>query len=470
MSTFGGISVAWTGLVAARAGMDMVGQNIANSATEGYTRQRVVTSSNPAVAAAGHLDGAIRPGQGVSVTGISRLGDALSDARVSTASASSGYAEVTSQVMDGIETSLREPGSNGLAAILSDFWSSWQNMANHAGDTSAGGVLLESAQTLAGRIAQGYSETTGQWSNVRTQIVGTVQEINALAGQVAQLNDQVRQVTAAGGTANELFDARTQLTTRLATLAGASVVLQNDGTASVMVGGNPLVEGKHAHALEVSGATRFADAAGSPVLVAWSSNPGVSAGVEGGRLAAGLAAVSTGASGPLAQAAATYNALATQLATAVNAVHTSGATPGGATGLNFFSLAPGVPAALGLGIVPTDATEIAAGIPGAGGASGGTADAIASLGLSNTGPDAAWSTFVVGVGITTRRATDQQNVTGSALSSVTALKTSQTGVDLDEETANLLMFQHAYQGAARVLTAIDEMLDVLINRTGLVGR
>ena len=61
-------------------------------------------------------------------------------------------------------------------------------------------------------------------------------------------------------------------------------------------------------------------------------------------------------------------------------------------------------------------------------------------------------------------------MTGLALDAATALQQSQTGVDLDEETANLLTYQHAYQGAARVLTAIDEMLDVLINRTGLVGR
>jgi flagellar hook-associated protein 1 FlgK len=35
---------------------------------------------------------------------------------------------------------------------------------------------------------------------------------------------------------------------------------------------------------------------------------------------------------------------------------------------------------------------------------------------------------------------------------------------------NMLSFQHAYSAAARMVTAIDEALDVLINRTGLVGR
>jgi flagellar hook-associated protein 1 FlgK len=468
MSSFGGLSVAWTGLVAARAGMDTIGQNIANSATEGYTRQRVQTAANPALPGAGLFDTAARPGMGVSVTGIARLGDALSDARVATAASHTGFAEVTSQVMDAVEATLREPGENGMAAQLSEFWAAWQNMANRPGDTAAGGQLVETGNALSGRLAQGYAETSSQFSQVRTQLQGTVQQINTLAGQVAQINDQVRQVQAAGGTANELLDTRTLLTTQLATLTGASVVLQNDGTASVLVGGNPLVEGSHVHELVASGAITLADASTSPVMVAWASNPGVSAGITSGRLAAGLSALA--ATGPIVTASTTYNAIATQLATTVNAVHTTGATPSGVTGLAFFSLDPLVPPALGLGVVPTDATEIAAGTPGAGGGNGSVADQIASLGLSDTGVNQTWSDFVVSVGIQARRATDQEKVTGLALDAATALQKSQTAVDLDEETANLLTYQHAYQGAARVLTAIDEMLDVLINRTGLVGR
>jgi len=50
------------------------------------------------------------------------------------------------------------------------------------------------------------------------------------------------------------------------------------------------------------------------------------------------------------------------------------------------------------------------------------------------------------------------------------LQRSNASVDLDEEMTNILAYQRAYQGAARVLTAVDEMLDTLINRTGLVGR
>jgi flagellar hook-associated protein 1 FlgK len=45
-----------------------------------------------------------------------------------------------------------------------------------------------------------------------------------------------------------------------------------------------------------------------------------------------------------------------------------------------------------------------------------------------------------------------------------------SGVSLDEEMTNMLAYQHGYQAAARMITTVDEMLDVLINKTGLVGR
>lgn len=473
MSTFGGLSTAYTGLTAARAGIDTVGQNIANVNTEGYTRQRVTTSANPALAGIGPLDTLFRGGTGVTVDSIARLGNALLDTRVRASAAASGYADVTSATMDGIEASLHEPGDSGLAATLHNFWASWQNLSNNAGQPAAANVLLESAGTLASRIGQAYSEAVDQWSTTRTQATGIVAEVNTVATQVAGLNDQIRQVAAAGGSTNELLDQRAVLTAKLATLAGATVVERSDGSADVLVAGNPLVSGTKTHALVITGATRLSDANSMPVTIEWAQRPGESAAVASGKLAACVAVLApgtAGSGGAIVSAAETYNALATQLATTVNALHATGATPGGTTGLAFFALDPAKPAALGLTVVPTDVSGIAAGTPGAGGASGGVADAIATIGTSPTGPDAAWSDFVVGVGIATKRATDQADVATKAAASAKSLQQSETGVDMDEETTQLLTYQHAYQGAARVMTAIDQMLDTLINRTGLVGR
>lgn len=473
MSTFGGLSAAYTGLSAARAGIDTVGQNIANVNTEGYTRQRVSQSANGSLAGIGPLDTLFRGGTGVTVDQIQRLGSALLESRVRSSSASSGYAEMTATVMDSLETALREPGDSGLAATLHTFWASWQNVANHAGETSAAGVLLEAANDLAARVAKGYSDAVDTFDTTRSQAQGMVAQVNAIATQVAALNDQIRQATAAGQSPNEMLDQRARLTTTLANLAGATVVDRADGSADVLVGGNPLVTGSKTHALVLAGAARLTDANTSPVQLEWAGRPGQSAAVSGGALAAAVSALgpgTAGSGGSIVSAAESYNALAAQIATQVNAIHSTGATTGGTTGLDFFSLAAGKPAALGLTVIPTDSSGIAAGVPGSGALNGGIADRIAALGTSATGPDAAWSDFVVSVGIESRRASDQATTATRAAASASSKLMSETGVDMDEETTNLITYQHAYQGAARVMTAIDEMLDTLINRTGLVGR
>jgi flagellar hook-associated protein 1 FlgK len=137
---------------------------------------------------------------------------------------------------------------------------------------------------------------------------------------------------------------------------------------------------------------------------------------------------------------------------------------------DFFSFTAGVPKALGLTVLPADVTGIAAARPGMGGADGGVADAIGGIGNASDGPDALWSAYVVQLGVLSRSTSQQAALSEQSLNAASTAQLSQAGVDLDEETANLLTYQYAYQGAARVMTAIDEMLDVLINRTGIVGR
>ncbi|MGN6408549.1 MAG: flagellar basal body rod C-terminal domain-containing protein, partial [Curtobacterium sp.] len=135
----------------------------------------------------------------------------------------------------------------------------------------------------------------------------------------------------------------------------------------------------------------------------------------------------------------------------------------------FFAVATGVPAAQGLSVVPTDASGLAT-RNAAGELDDSFADALARLGAASDGPDAAWATFVTGVGSASRSTASESTLTGLALTSARTQQQSGAGVDLDEENVNLLSYQHAYQGAARVLTAVDEMLDTIINRTGIVGR
>src|SRR5580693_9135880 len=127
-SSFGGLNTAYTGLVAARQGLTVVGDNISNSTTVGYSRQQVTTSSLTPASESGFVN-PLQVGDGVSVNAVTRVTSALADAQVRSSSAADGYAQETATQMSTIESALNEPGSNGLSSSLQSFWSAWQNVS-----------------------------------------------------------------------------------------------------------------------------------------------------------------------------------------------------------------------------------------------------------------------------------------------------------------------------------------------------
>lgn len=472
MSTFGALNTAYRGLTAAQQGMNVAGQNIANAATEGYTRQRVQQSSIAAPAQGIYGSGRPEAGQGVSVDAITRIGNGFLDAGVRSAGAQAGYAGVRSSALQAIEAILQEPGDNGISASLQGFWSAWQAVANDPGKTGPASMLLEASEGLAAKMSSGYRALEGQWSSVRGQTEGTVSAVNAAARQVAALNTTIRSAIASGGSANELIDARAKLTESIARLAGGTVREQADGTVDVHVGGNALVSGNSVRTLTLSGSPT-ADKMGTSVQLEWTDRPGTAVAVTDGEIAGALAVLAPqgdGKGGAIAEAAASYNSVAEVLRDTVNAVHNGAQTSTGAAAGNFFSTDAGAPPALSLRVVPADVQHIAIGVVGAGNLDNSIADQIAQLGNGPGSPDAIWSRSVTGIGVQSRSAQQLESLRTAAEISAVSSRASQASVSLDEENVSLLTNQHAYQAAARVMTAVDEALDVLINRTGLVGR
>jgi flagellar hook-associated protein 1 FlgK len=477
VSTFGGLNTAYTGLVAARQGLDVVGQNIANANTDGYTRQRVTTSAITASAQTGRFSGGVRVGQGVSVDGIARLGNANLDAQVRFTAGASGYSAVRSNALSAIETSLNEPGENGLSTQLQEFWAAWQDVSNNVGESAQSGLLLSQANVLTSQIAQGYKAVDNQWTEVRGNVTSMVAELNGSASQVAELNGRIRSTLAAGGNVNELLDQRNTLTTTIAALTGGSVRQLVDGTVDVLVGGNALVSGTTVQPLTVTGPARMDGVLGATpgqVRLEWANRSTTPVTVDGGEIAGALSVLaapnSTGTGGTIAEAAASYNAFATDLANQVNRIYATAVDPDGVPGHAFFTFVPTVSAAMGMQVAPKDAADIVTRSPLGGAQDGTIADAIAQLGITADSPNKMWAAIVTGIGVASKSELQRAKLTDLAATSAVSMQLSNSAVDLDEENVNMLMFQHAYQGAARVMTAVDEMLDTLINRTGLVGR
>jgi len=463
MSTFSGLNAAGTALQAARRGLDIVGQNIANQNTAGYTRQRVDTSAVAPVGVTSKFTAGARAGEGVSIDGINRIGDAVLDSRVRDALGVSGFWTTKAAAASAAEKALAEPTTDGLAHKLSQFWAGFQDLANSPDSVAAASTVLTSAQTITTQIAEGYRAVSDQWSQGRVTVDRTVDAINAAADQIAALNGTIRDVINAGGTPNELIDQRNLLAQNVARLAGATGTVEKDGTLTLRVDGNALVAGDKTRHLVANGPVSIED--GLPTTISWEN--GTPAAIRSGELGGQLEVIAP--DGVLANLADTYNQVATAIAGKVNALHTTGVTVDGTPGGQFFALAAGVPAAVGLSVVPTSRDEMALAAPGAGPLDGSIADKIGAIGLTDDGPDAIWSGGVAALAVST--AAEVARATAAETSAVAAASAQQSvaAVDGDEEAMNLLTFQTQYQAAARVVTAIDETLDVLL-RMGVVGR
>lgn len=460
MSTFSGLGTAYSGLVAARAALEVTAQNVSNANTTGYTRQRVDQSANVLATSATYATNQ-SAGDGVSVTGVSRITNAIVNAQVNTTAATSAYWSTTSSAISSVETSLNEPSTDGLSSQLSTFWNAWQSYGNSVGSTttsttaSAASVLIGAGQDVASTIATGYSAVQSAWSDERTSLATNVATINSTASQIAGLNQQITVLSASGGNTNALLDQRDAAVTTLAGLTGATTRSNSDGTIDVLVGGNALVSGTQARQLSLSSTPTDVSQVSSttPVTISWSGTT-TAVSVGGGTVAAQLtdlsAANGSGTGGVYAEAAKIYNDLASSVADQVNGLT---APSGSTTGAPFFTYTAGSAAAT-LAIVPTGAS----GIP----ADAMTADAVSQLGTASASPDDAWATYVSRVGSQSASASARSTSADTAATTATAAQTSTSGVDLDEETSNLVIYQHAYQASARVISTINDILDTLM--------
>jgi flagellar hook-associated protein FlgK len=170
---------------------------------------------------------------------------------------------------------------------------------------------------------------------------------------------------------------------------------------------------------------------------------------------------------------AALDTFAADLAASLNAAHVAGYDLNGDVGTNLLGSSGGPVSAASIVVAISDPALVAAsavaptaGVPAV---DHGNADAIAQLRQLSTGSDAGYRRMIVELGV--RSAVAQRNLDVQAVISthVDAARESVAGVNIDEEMTNMLQFQHAYAAAGRLVTAIDETLDVLINRTGLVG-
>ncbi len=447
-SSFSGLTNALAALNTQRYGMDVTGQNIANANTPGYTRQRAELAAVGPVAGVAALYATQHTSGSVTVNGTTRLNDPMIDGRARTEHGDNGFRQTTANVLSSVETLFDEPSDSGLAEQLNDFWNSWAAVANNPADLAARNVVLQKAAGLASSINQSSANLDRLTQSVSTQAGAATVEINTAATALAQLNGDIAVATASGSNANSLADQRDALLLKLADLTGAQATIQANGSADVTVGGLSLVSSTTANTLSISGSNQ--------ILVG-----GTPAGPAGGTLQGLVDGLTTALPAYTAQ----LDAVAAALVSTVNASQAGGYDLAGNPGGPLFA---GSSAATLSVVVTNPASLAASGTPG-GNLDGSVALGMSHLGNSTSGADAAYRAMVGTLATDVQRATQQASVQQAVTNNIDELAQSSAGVSFDEETTNLLTYQRAYQASSRVMSTVDEVLDLLINHTGRAG-
>lgn len=235
--TSGLLGTAISGLRVARLNLDTVGHNIANAATDGYSRQRVISGTRaPQFSGAGYI------GQGVDARSINRSYDEFLDSQLR--GSTSAYSELDTfhSLATQIDNIIADPGI-GISPSLQSFFNATQSVADDPTSIPARQVLLEEGRNLVNR----FTSLNGRLEDFRVQaneqLSNTVNDVNLLSGSIAELNKKIVVATqiAGGRPPNDLLDQRDLLVRQLAEKVNVTTLKQNDGALNVFIGNGQAV-------------------------------------------------------------------------------------------------------------------------------------------------------------------------------------------------------------------------------------
>ncbi len=474
MSDFAALNTALSALLAHRRASEVIGQNIANVNTPGYSRQRVELSSQAGGVMPAVFSKSDGVGDGVKVDAILRLRDGFLEKRSLVEQGASSSLSRQAEILRRIEMAFPEPIDTGLATQLAEFWAAWDDVGNRPDGIGARAQLLERATTVVEGLRRAATELTGVRDSATTQVGAIVAEANGHAARIAELNDAIRRAVAADLPANDLLDQRDELIQKLSKLVGVTVRDGEFGMVDVMLNGTALVRGVRSEELRL--ATNLPAPAGSvSEAVGWGqiglvwAKDGYPVTLTGGEVH-GLV---QGVNETLPRYLDQLNETARTLANQVNTVHVGGYDLDGFAGTPVFAYdgnptppQPPLPAtgwAERLRVAITDPRRVAASDDPTRPLDGSRAQLMARQNTDPAGADARYRGLISMLGVESQTVQRRSAIQDEVTLQVDTARKAVSGVNLDEEMIALTQTQHAYAAAARLMTTIDQMLETLIN-------
>ncbi|MFW5790989.1 MAG: flagellar hook-associated protein FlgK, partial [Bacillota bacterium] len=253
MNSFSGINTALSALQAQQKALDTTGHNIANSNTEGYSRQRAeLSAARPYTSPGMNMPTtAGQVGQGVQVDNINRLRDDFIDGQIRRESQAGGYWDKMSEGLNRLELIYNEPSENNLGNSLNEFWSSLQELSNNPQDSAIRSTVRQRAVTLTDTFHSLHDQMSEFKSSMNNDIHSTVDEINSIIERVGDINKEIVHIKGSGQEPNDLMDTRDKLFDQLNEKVDAQGQEDSRGNLDISIGGVKVVSGSSTNQLEI---------------------------------------------------------------------------------------------------------------------------------------------------------------------------------------------------------------------------
>ena len=458
---YGMLNVARTALITQQKALDITANNIANVNTEGYSRQRLNMEQNEPVRYEG---GTLGTGVRANRT-IQRIYDRFLAGQIAGAASQQGRWDAQLETLEKAELMFDDASGYGLNGAMTEFWNSWQDVANNPSGYTERATLLANTENLTmvfNKLSRDLSQVQGDSD---LSIKGAVDSINGLTSEIASLNLKIAEVEAGNEhSANAFRDQRDLKLNALSSLVDVNSFEDADGYLTIITAnGHTLVDRTRSWDLTTeTNANGFQD-------IFWESSSGAQQNITGDLSTGKLKGWIEARDVIIPEYLTRLDDMAVAMANAVNTQHNSGLDRNGDPGLDFFSPFTGASDITVNGLIVNDTNLIAAaadteGVPG------GNSNAITVAEIQHrllmSGGSATIDDFFNGlvsdVGWFVSQAKVNMDHQSTVSLQLATYREEVSGVSMDEEMVNMVQFQSAYNAAAKLVSTVDEMLEALI--------
>lgn len=471
---FGGLYTSISGLRASKHSLNTVGHNISNANNPHYVRQSALHQE----VRYNNIGTAGQQGTGVDISEIRQIRDSFLDMQLRRQLPGLGYYGAKSHTLGDVEAVFNEITNSGLQDVMNDFWNSFNELAKDPESLTVRGLVHESTVAVTDTVNQISDQLINIQRNLNREFIELAEETNQILEDIYSLNEKIKLLEAEGEyhiRANDLRDERNALLDRLHQLLPVKTYENSLGETVVHLKGRALIEGKYLGKIKID----YNDGNQGFMDIYWHGTK-EKIDLEGYGELGGYMDVRDES---IPKYLNEVDNLVKALATEINELHKKSYGLDGSTGIPFFVPEEGLNAG-NIKINPelTDLNKIAVSQSGDRG-DGEIGKIIYEIrekldenflvDPSNNNPltlDEYYRMIITELGLERQEAANNVESQGFLVKSIGEKREGLSSVSLDEEMADMLRFQYAYTANSRVINAIDEMIELVVNRVGIVGR